>query len=80
MFRAMTKESGFCVRPSRRRSGGSYSRKEGAAGGAKNINGILMALRYLSVEAEGAGLQDLAVTLKNAAVECHRQIASPPNS
>jgi hypothetical protein len=67
------------VRPSRRRSGGSYSRNERVGGGGKNIRGILMALRYLSAEAEGAGLQDLAVTLKNAAVECHRQIASPPN-
>lgn len=45
-----------------------------AAGGAHNVEGILMALRYLSHEAEGAGLRELAVTLEDAAVQCGRYI------
>lgn len=70
----MTKESGFCERPSRKRSRGSYSRI-GTTGDANNIEGIFMALRYLSLEAEGAGLTDLANTLETAALQYDRYIA-----
>ena len=40
--------------------------------GKKNIKGILVALRYLSVEAAGAGLTELAITLDEAARKCAR--------
>ena len=33
---------------------------DGTDNGPRNIEGILMALRYLSLEAEGAGLTELA--------------------
>jgi hypothetical protein len=71
----MTKESGFCVRPNYKRNRGSYAKMEGA-GGANNVEGILMALRYLTLEAEVAGLTELAITLEDAAVQCGRYIAS----
>jgi hypothetical protein len=45
-----------------------------AAGDPHNVEGILMALRYLSHEAEGAGLKELAITLEHAAVLCGRYI------
>jgi hypothetical protein len=49
------------------------------AGDTHNVAGILMALRYLSHEAQGAGLTELAITLENAAVQCGRQIARTVN-
>ena len=36
------------------------------------VRGILMALRYLSREAEGAGLKELAKTLEEAELKCDR--------
>jgi hypothetical protein len=42
--------------------------------GSNNIEGILIALRYLSLEAEGAGLIDLANTLESAARQCGKYI------
>jgi hypothetical protein len=36
------------------------------------VRGILMALRYLSREAEGAGLKELARTLEEAELKCDR--------
>ena len=78
MFPAMTKESGFCVRPNYERSRGNSSRME-TAGEANNIEGIFMALRYLSLEAEGAGLIDLANTLEAAALQYDRYIAKSAN-
>lgn len=74
----MTKEPGFCVRPSYRRGRSRYSRVE-TAGGSNNVAGILMALRYLSHEAQGAGLTELAITLEDAAVQCGRHIARTVN-
>lgn len=74
MYPAMTKESGFCARPNYERSRGSYSKME-RDGDANNVEGIQMALRYLSLEAEGAGLTELAITLEDAAVQCGRYIA-----
>ncbi len=44
-----------------------------------NIEGILMALRYLSLEAEGAGLIDLAHTLENAVLQYDQHIAKSAN-
>ena len=38
-----------------------------------------MALRYLSVEAEGAGLTELAIALEDAAVQCGRYLARTAN-
>jgi hypothetical protein len=38
-----------------------------------------MALRYLSHEAQGAGLTELAITLEDAAVQCGRDIARTVN-
>ncbi len=73
-FLAMTKESGFCVRPNYKRNRDSYSRTE-TAGDTNNIKGIFMALRYLSIEAEGAGLTDLANTLESAARQYDEYIA-----
>jgi len=74
----MTKESGCCERPNHKRSRSSYCRIE-TAGDANNIEGIFMALRYLSVEAEGAGLTDLANTLETAASQYDRYIAKSAN-
>ena len=37
------------------------------------VRGILMALRYLSREAEGAGLKELAKTLEEAESKCDRR-------
>lgn len=56
--------------------GGQHSRGKRALreakviSGKKNIKGILVALRYLSVEAAGAGLTELAITLDEAARKC----------
>jgi hypothetical protein len=66
------------VRPNYRRSKGRYSRME-TAGDSHNVAGILMALRYLSHEAQGAGLTELAITLEDAAVQCGRHIARTAN-
>lgn len=74
----MTKESGFCVRPNYKGSRNSFSRMETDYGG-NNIEGILMALRYLCLEAEGAGLTDLAITLEDAAMQCDQYIAKSAN-
>jgi len=52
----------------------SLARLEQAKSG-NNIEGIVMALRYLSLEAEGAGLKDLANTLDNAAEQYGHYIA-----
>jgi hypothetical protein len=38
-----------------------------------NIQGILLALRYLSREAEGAGLKELAKTLEEAELKCDKK-------
>ena len=75
----MTKESGFCARPNFHRSRGRYPGMK-TAGDANNVEGILMALRYLSHEAEGAGLTELAITLEDAAVQCGRYIAGTVSS
>lgn len=37
-----------------------------------NVKGILAALRYLSREAEGAGLEELAKALAEAELKCGR--------
>ncbi len=37
-----------------------------------HVRGILMALRYLSREAQGAGLKELAKTLEEAEQKCDR--------
>ncbi len=74
----MTKESGYCARPNYKRNSDNYSRME-TAGDTNNIAGIFMALRYLSIEAEGAGLTDLANTLENAALQYDRYIAKGAN-
>jgi hypothetical protein len=66
------------VRPSYRRGKGRYSRVE-TANDSNNVAGILMALRYLSHEAQGAGLTELAITLEDAAVQCGRHIARTVN-
>ncbi len=78
MSQAMTKESGFCVRPNYKRNRDNYSRME-TAGDTNNIDGIFLALRYLSLEAEGAGLTDLANTLENAALQYDQYIAKSAN-
>ncbi len=38
-----------------------------------NVQGILLALRYLSREAEGAGLIELAKTLEEAELKCEKE-------
>ncbi len=38
-----------------------------------NIQGIILALRYLSREAEGAGLIELAKTLEEAELKCEKK-------
>ncbi len=43
-----------------------------------NIAGIFAALRYLSLEAENAGLTDLAGKLTEAALHSHLSIATSP--
>jgi hypothetical protein len=52
-----------------------HFRADGTDNAPKNIEGILAALRYLSLEAEGAGLIELANTLEDAAMKCGRYIA-----
>jgi hypothetical protein len=42
----------------------------------KNVEGILAALRYLSREAEGAGLRELAKALEEAELKCGRCTAA----
>ncbi len=74
----MTKEADFCVRPNYRRGKGRCSRVE-TASDPNNVAGILMALRYLSHEAEGAGLKELAIALEDAAMQCGRYIARAAN-
>ena len=74
----MTKELGCCVRRNYRRGRSRYSRVE-TASDSSNVAGILMALRYLSHEAQGAGLTELAITLEDAAVQCGRYIARSVN-
>jgi hypothetical protein len=68
MFQAMAKKSGYCVRLSYKQSNSDCTRLE-ANNGTNNIEGILTALRYLSIEAEGAGLFDLANSLQDTASE-----------
>lgn len=43
-------------------------------GRKENIRGILLALRYLSLEAEGAGLSELAEALEAEALKCNLYI------
>ncbi len=50
----------------------SAFQEEKALSGKHNIKGILLALRYLSIEAAGAGLTELAVTLEEAERKCAR--------
>ncbi len=45
-----------------------------------NIEGILVALRYLSNEAADAGLQELANTLEDAARYCYKYVAVDNNN
>lgn len=45
-----------------------------------NIKGISLALHYLSVEAENAGLSELAVTLEDAAAKCNLYITENTRS
>jgi hypothetical protein len=56
----------------------SHKRKKRIREGhdASNVRGILAALRYLSREAESAGLSELAGTLEEAALKCNRSIAA----
>ncbi len=42
----------------------------------ENIRGILLALRYLTREAEGAGLKELARTLEEAELKCDRRTSN----
>ncbi len=42
-----------------------------------NVQGILLALRYLMREAEGAGLLELARTLEEAELKCDRRTNDP---
>ncbi len=42
----------------------------------KNVEGILAAVRYLSREAEGAGLRELAKALEEAELNCDRRAAA----
>jgi hypothetical protein len=44
-----------------------------------NIDGIILALRYLSREAEGAGLTELAKTLEEAELKCDKKLEDTQN-
>ncbi len=68
MFPAMAKKSGYCVQLSYQQGKNNGPALE-TDNGAHNIKGILAALRYLSIEAEGAGLTDLANSLQDTASE-----------
>ena len=68
MFPTMAKKSGYCVRLSYKQSKSDCTRLE-TDNGTNNVEGILAALRYLSIEAEGAGLFDLANSLQDTASE-----------
>ncbi len=61
------------VSPSIEKSNSSAAQPESEA----SVQGILLALRYLSREAEGAGLKELAITLKEAEVKCGRAPNAP---
>ena len=73
IFRVTRKESVSCAQPKKKRLKERVSSIEEDYG-SNNIEGILAALRYLSLEAEGAGLMDLANTLENAARQCGKHI------
>ena len=51
---------------------GKYSPEIAQTDHETQVRGILMALRYLSREAEGAGLKELAKTLEEAELKCDR--------
>jgi hypothetical protein len=51
----------------------------GRADSANNVEGIMMALRYLSVEAAGAGLTEHVIALEDASVQCGRYTARTAN-
>jgi len=59
------------VRPNDKRAGAELTEVE-LSKKNNNIAGILMALRYLSLEAEGAGLTELANTLEEAVLKWDR--------
>jgi hypothetical protein len=66
----MAKKSEFYVRPNGKH--GEVELAEAELNKKNNIEGILVALRYLSLEAEGAGLTELANTLEEAALKWDR--------
>ena len=66
------------MQPNYKRSRCNYSKMQRAYS-ANNVQGILRALRYLSAEAEGAGLTELAIALEDAAVQCGRYLARTAN-
>ena len=59
------------MRPNDKRAGAELTEVE-LSKKNNNIAGILMALRYLSLEAEGAGLTELANTLEEAVLKWDR--------
>jgi hypothetical protein len=67
----MAKKGELYVRPNNKRSGVKFTEVE-LNKKNNNIDGILMALRYLSLEAEGAGLTELANTLEEAVLKWDR--------
>jgi hypothetical protein len=75
----MAKKSEFGVRPNDEWGGGE--RTEGSLiKKDNNIEGIFMALRYLSLEAEGAGLIELATMLEEAALKWDRSTTKRSNN
>jgi len=57
-----------CVLP----NSGKYNPEIAQTDDETQVRGILMALRYLSREAEGAGLKELAKTLEEAELKYDR--------
>jgi hypothetical protein len=73
----MAKKCEFSVQPNDKQRGG------GGAGvnlNNNNVEGIFLALRYLSLEAEGAGLIELANTLEEAALKWDRSTTKIANN
>jgi hypothetical protein len=75
----MEKKHGFRVPPSRNRRLCNSKVVEDRHKNS-NIRGILLSLRYLSREAEGAGLVDLARTLEEAELQFGRYMENTKDS
>jgi len=74
----MAKKCEFYVRPNEKRRGVEFVEVELSK--KNNIEGILMALRYLSLEAKAAGLIEIANILEEAVLKWNRSTTKIVNN